>query len=182
MRTLGIDLGKQTGWGALGSGHPPRFGSMKIVAQWQPLGDSLLILEDHLHKLILRHRPDQLAVARPFVRTRFDTPQNLLPMYGCFTVLCMMASSMKLPLIVVNESAARTRLVGKNMLRRKSAQAKQDVIQAWRSRGVEVTDDHEADALCVALEAIAQADPTRDYATTPLFDAAATVRARRSAA
>lgn len=183
-KILGIDLGKDTGWGLLGDGRP-RFGTLKIVSQWQPFGDCMLVLEDKLHKLILKQRPDRIAVARPFVRKSkgkmYDTPQNLLPMYGAFTTLMMLAATMKIPVDVVEEGAARSRLVGKNMLRRKSADAKADVMLAWVSRGLDVKTSHEGDALCVAMEGRAMAVRGREYETTPLFEAAATVRPRRAA-
>lgn len=181
---LGLDLGKQLGWGLVGGGAP-RFGTIKVVSEWSPLGPCMLVLEDQLHRLILRHRPEVLAVARPFVRKSkkkmHDTTSNLLPLFGAFTVTAMLAHVMKLRLEVVEEGDARSKLVGVNMLRRKSKDAKEDVMRAWRSRGVEVTNDHEGDALCVALEGQRRRLKGRDYETTPLFDAAASMRARRSA-
>jgi Holliday junction resolvasome RuvABC endonuclease subunit len=179
-KILGVDLGKQTGWGWFNK-STYRFGTVKIVSQWQPYGACMLVLEDRLHQLILQHRPEVIAVARPFVRkgkVSFDTTQNLLPMFGSFIVLSMLASAMHIPLEVVEEGEARSSLVGKKMLRRKSAHAKEDVIRAWRSRGVEVANDHEADALCVALEAERRMLGKRGYETSPLWDAAATMAAR----
>lgn len=177
-RVLGIDLGKNLGWAVVGQGAP-RFGTIQVVSQWSPLGDCLLVLEERLHKLILQHRPDILATAIQFVNPKQATPINLIPMFSGFGILNMMAASMKLPIQMIFEGDARAAFLGRGNTPKGSANKKAAVMRACEERGWMVKTDHEADALCVASAALERTDPRRAHETTPLFQAAATMRARR---
>lgn len=177
LRVLSIDIGKQLGFGLLGPGVTVRSGSLEILQSWHPLGAAALTFENRVGGLIDQHQPTHLAVARPFVR-RFrgkmiDTPDNLVPMFGAFMVLHRLAAVRGLPPpLVMQESDARSHLVGKNMMMAKSAAIKKAVMQACRDRGWPCRDDHAGDALCVAAAALEQLQPSRAHQTTPLFVAA----------
>lgn len=177
---LAIDLGRTVGWGLVGRQPMPIWGSAMVVKQWSPLGASLLVLEDRLHKLITRLKPDMLATATQFFDVRNAATTNLIPLYTQFGILNMMAETMRLPIMMVEESMARSAFLGRGNTPRGSKAKKAAVIRACEERGWMVTDDHQADALCVATYAQARANPARAYETTPLFNAAATMRARRS--
>lgn len=182
---LGIDLGKTTGWGLLGR---PKVlsGSFEVVKRWAPLGAQLLTLEACLHGLIARHRPDVLACAKPFVRrgaggAMIDTPQNLVPMFAGFAVLHMLAAAMGVPLETIEESDARSIMLGRDMPQG-SARVKLAIWNACRARGWPVEDGdghHDTDALCVGSAIVERLDPARAYETTPLFQAMPTMRMRR---
>lgn len=190
MRVLAFDIGKTLGFGLLG-GERTLSGSHEIVKRWTPLGESLLKLEDRMHSLILAHKPNVLACARPFVRERqwkptveafleqrYDTPLNLVPMFSGYGFLHGLAAAVGLRLELIEESDARSILLG-NMLPQRSDKVKAAVMQACRDRGWPVTDDHAGDALCVAAAITERLDPAQSYEMTPLFQAAPTMRQRR---
>lgn len=184
VRLLAIDIGKQMGFGLIGPGVETRSGSREILKTWHPLGDAALVFEAKVGELIDLHCPTHMAVARPFVR-RFrgkmiDTPDNLVPMFGAFMVLHRLAAVRGLPPpLVIQESDARSHLVGKNMLAAKSAVIKEAVIRACRDRGWPVCDDHAADALCIAAAALERLQPRRAHQTTPLFIASQAQKQKR---
>lgn len=176
-RILSLDIGKNLGFGLLDSASSEvRSGSLEILRTWQPLGPASLIFDSSVGALIDKHRPTHLAVARPFVRysrgRMLDTPANLVPMFGAFMLLHRLAASRGLPLLVEQESDARSHLVGKNMLMMKSEAQKLSVIQACRDRGWACRDDHAGDALCIAAAALERLNPKMAHQTTPLFIAA----------
>ncbi len=175
---LGIDLGKHLGFGLVGRGKPVS-GTFEICQRWAPLGPNLLKLEERLHGLIVQHKPDILATAIQFVNLRQATTLNLVPIFGGFAVLNMLAAATGLPLEFTYEGSARGAFIGAGMVPKGSAKIKEAVIRACRDRGWPATDEHAADALCVASWALGKAVPGRAYETTPLFQAAPTMRLRR---
>lgn len=184
-KTLAFDLGRQLGFAVLG-GREVLSGSHEIVKRWSPLGASLLKLEDRLYSLIKLHKPNAVAVARPFVRQgsggrMIDTPQNLVPMYCGFGCLNMLCAAMGIHLEVVDENEARRQFVGEGNLPAKSEAIKAAIMWECRNRGWVCRDNHAGDAICVAAAAIEKMDPDKSYEMTPLFMAAPTVRARRKA-
>lgn len=196
-RVLAIDLGKTMGFGLLG-GKRVLFGSREVVKRWSPYGASFLGLWAAIQALIDTHKPDYIAVARPFVRLDMpepapgqpedpfrkynDTTQNLVPMFGGFVVLHMVAAKNCKPVEVVEESAARSLMLGEGMCPRASARAKAAVMQACRDRGWLVEDDHAGDALCVGAAVLERLEPGQAHETTPLFIAAQPARKPRKAA
>lgn len=187
VRLLAIDIGKQLGFGLLAPDEV-RSGSLEIIQTWHPLGATSLIFEARVGGLIDQHRPTHMAVARPFVRrgrggVMIDTPDNLVPMFGAFVLLHRLAQVRQLPLMVEQESDARSHLVGKNMMMAKSEAIKKAVIQACRDRGWPCRDDHAGDALCIAAAALERLQPKKAHQTTPLFIAAgARPKSRKKAA
>ena len=174
VRVLSLDIGKQLGFGLLDSASSEvKSGSLEILQTWQPYGASGLIFEGRVGALIDKFKPTHLAVARPFVRyargKMIDTPDNLVPMFGAFFLLHRLAATRKMPLLVEQESDARSHLVGKNMMMAKSEAIKKAVIQACRDRGWPARDDHAGDALCIAAAALERLQPRRAHQTTPLF-------------
>lgn len=168
MRVLAFDIGKRCGFGLLG-GNRILSGSHEIVETWDPLGAKLKRLETHFFTLIDEYKPDVLAVARPFVRYG-DTPKNLVPMYGGFAVLHLVAYRADLRLEVMQESDARKTMLGKDCPRA-SAKVKLAIKQACRDRGWPCCDDHAGDALCIASAVTEKLNPTKAHMTTPLFQA-----------
>lgn len=187
-RVLAFDLGKRLGFGLLG-GASVLSGSHDIVPRWSPLGASLLKLEDRLADLITAHQPQAIACATPFVRLDRDeddparkyndTTQNLVPMFACYGALHMVAAAMGVLLKAVNEQDAREKFLGAGNVPSGSFKLKTAVQQECRNRGWPATDDHAADALCVASAAVELLDPELSYEVTPLFMAMPTVSARR---
>ena len=179
---LSLDIGKQLGFGLLAPDEV-RSGSLEILQTWHPLGASSLTFEARVGGLIDKHRPTHLAVARPFVRysrgRMIDTPDNLVPMFGAFVLLHRLAQVRGMPLLVEQESDARSHLVGKNMMMAKSEAIKKAVMQACRDRGWPCRDDHAGDALCVAAAALERLQPKKAHQTTPLFIAAGGARQKR---
>lgn len=180
MAILTVDLGRDLGWSLIGRHPVPLFGTIKVVSQWSPLGASLLVLEDKLHKLILRHKPDRIAVATQFFDPRNASTANLIPLYTQFGILFMIAECMKLHVEPIDEGQARRALLGAGMTPKGSKNKKAAVMRAFQDRGLNVQTDHEADALCVGFYAMEKAAPARAYENTPLFAAAATMRQRRA--
>lgn len=181
---LALDIGKNLGFGLLGNvSSEVKSGSLEILKTWHPLGTAALTFETRVCALIDKFKPTHLAVARPFVRysrgRMIDTPDNLVPMFGAFMLLHRIAAARGLPLLVEQESQARSHLVGKNMLMAKSEAVKLAVIQACRDRGWPCRDDHAGDALCIAAAALERLQPKRAHQTTPLFIAAGTPPKRR---
>lgn len=183
MRVLGIDLGKQMGFGLLG-GAAVLSGSREVVKKWAPFGPSWLILEGRLQELIDQHKPDILGVARPFVRrgrggAMVDTPQNLVPMFGQFAIFHRTAAVNRLRVEEFEESDARSIMLGRDMPFG-SERLKAAIIQACRDRGWPCCDDHAGDALCIAAAVLERLNPRQAHQTTPLFTTAQ--RRRRKAA
>lgn len=175
MRVLAIDLGRQLGFGLLG-GERVLSGSREVVKRWSPLGPSFLMLEDKIQGLIDIHMPNVLACATPFVRrgrggAMIDTPQNLVPMFGCYAVLHMLAADNRIPLETIEESHARSVMLGRFMPRKSDA-VKLAIQKACRERGWPVCDDHAGDALCIAAAITERLAPAEAHLTTPLFIAA----------
>lgn len=172
MRVLGIDLGKRTGFGLLG-GDEVLSGSLEVTENWAPLGAKMRRLGGILRKTITLHKPDIIAVATPFVRrgkkgAMRDTPQNLVPMFGQYTVLHMLADDMGIPIEALEEGEARRVLLGK-FLPGKSDPIKRAIIQACRDRCWPCTDDHAGDALCMAAAVVERHSRHDKHETTPLF-------------
>lgn len=185
MRILGLDLGRFTGFGLLGPGVV-RSGSHEILKTWSPYPAAILIFEARLQGIIDKHKPDILATARPFVRygrggKMIDTTQNLIPMFGAFAILNRLAGTNGLPLDVIQESEARHVMLGKFMPR-KSADIKLAILKACAQRGWRATDDHAADALCIAAAALEAREPGQAHQTTPLFTAPTARQRRKKAA
>ena len=169
-------MGKRTGFGLLG-GDEVLSGSLEVTDNWTPLGSKMRRLGGKLRTLITDMRPDLIGVARPFVRPFAfkagkrvvkDTTQNLVPMYGAFTVLHMLADDMGIPIEVLEEGEARRVFLGK-FLPGKSDAIKRAIIQACRDRGWPCTDDHAGDALCVSAALVERHSPSAKHETTPLF-------------
>lgn len=177
--SLTVDLGKDVGWARF-DGQRPTFGTVPIVSEWSPLGACLLVLEDKLHKLILRHKPGLIVVATQFFNVRNASTENLIPLYAQFGILLMLAETMRIPVMFIQESQARRALLGAGMTPKGSKAKKAAVMRALIAMGYDVKTDHEADALCVGMKAQAEINPARSYELTPLFHAAATMRARRT--
>lgn len=177
---LGIDLGKNLGWGLVGR---PRVlsGCIHVVDRWSPYGAKFLQLESALHKLVKKHRPEFIGVARPFVRLDKDavqyndTTQNLVPMFGAFVVLNMVATAMGVRVIAVEEGDARSRFMGAGNLNQASYISKEQIRRACEQRGWAPTTSllDETDALCVGSCAWEIVSKGLEYEMTPLFQAAA---------
>lgn len=189
VRVLALDIGKNLGFGLLDSASPEvKSGSLEILQTWHPLGAAALTFERRVEELIDKFKPTHIAVARPFVRrgrggVMVDTPDNLVPMFGAFVLLHRIVQVRGLPpLMVEQESDARSHLVGKNMMMAKSVAIKRAVMQACRDRGWPCRDDHAGDALCIAAAALERLQPKKAHQTTPLFIAAGAPPKRRKSA
>lgn len=183
MIVLAPDLGKSLGYGVAG-GADLHAGCFQLFDAWWPLGPSAHILRRKFHDLIDEFHPDMLGVARPFVRYGkkgggiLDTPNNLIPQFGAFFLLHEVAEDRGLRIHVMQESEARSLLLGPDYPR-ESAAAKQAVWQACLDRGRRCPTLDASDALCVALGVLERQEPSRAHEATPLF-AAAPARPARS--
>lgn len=177
MKAMGLDLGKNLGFGLLGGRNGVLSGSYQVLKSWSPLGAAVITMEIRLQALIDKHRPDVIGVARPFSK-RGDTPQNLAPMYAAFTTLHRVAFINKIPLEVIQESDARSAFLGDGNMPRGSEALKKAVHQACRDRGWLARDFECSDALCIASATLDRRKPSRVHETTPLW----TVQKRRKAA
>ncbi len=175
---LGIDLGKNLGFGLVGRGQPVS-GIHVICKKWAPLGPNLLMLEDRLHSLIVKHKPDILATASQFVNLHKATTDNLIPIFSCFGVLNMLAAATGIPLMFTYEGTARTAFLGDGMVPQGTEKAKGAIYQGCLDRGWRACGLDASDALCVASWAHGKATPGMAHETTPLFQAAPTMRIRR---
>lgn len=182
---LGIDLGKSLGYGVAG-GTDLHAGCCQLFDAWWPLGRSAHILRRKFHDLIDEFRPDMIGVARPFVRYGrrgggiLDTPNNLIPQFGAFYLLHEVAEDHVLPMHVIQESAARSLLLGRDCPRESEA-AKQAVWQACLDRGKRCPTKDASDALCIAIAVLEIHDPSCAHESTPLFAAAPKKAPRRRA-
>lgn len=180
---LGIDLGKSLGYGVAG-GEELHAGCFQICDAWWPLDVSMTALEVRVQSLIDEYKPDVIGVARPFVRYGrkgggiIDTPNNLIPQFGAFVVLHLVAGRNGLPVHVMQESEARSLLLGPNYPRA-SDEAKQAVWQACLDRGRRCQNKDASDALCIALGVLERRNPSAGHETTPLFTTAPKRRKRR---
>lgn len=157
-----------------------RSGSREILKSWSPFGAALLTLERKLEQLIAQHKPDVLGVARPFVR-RGDTPMNLLPMFCAFGILVRLAEVQKLSLEIIQESDARSVMLGKGNMPRGSAALKLAIMKACRARSWPACDYEASDALCIAAAVMEKLRPGYAHETTPLFATAPRARRKKSA-
>lgn len=185
MLVLSFDLGRHLGFALLGPGVV-RSGSREILKTWQPFGAAIIILENRLQALIDQHKPDVLGTARPFVRrgrlgSMVDTPQNLVPMFGAFTILHRVAEINMLPLEIIQESDARSAMLGKGNMPRGSDALKKAIIQSCRDRGWPACNDHAGDALCIAAAVMEKIRPGYAHETTPLFATAPRARRKKAA-
>lgn len=172
------------GFGLLG-GKRVLFGSREVVKRWTPYGASFLSLWMNIQALIDAYKPTHLACARPFVRLDVpepdpadrenpyrkynDTTQNLVPMFGGFVVLHMVGARNCIPVVVIDESSARSLLLGEGNCPRASLAAKLAVNQACRDRGWASDSLDATDALCIGAAALEQLEPAVAHQTTPLF-------------
>ena len=183
MIVLAPDLGKSLGYGVAG-GAELHAGCFQLFDAWWPLGRSSHILRRKFQDLIDEFHPDVIGVARPFVRYGkkgggiMDTPNNLIPQFGAFFMLHEIAEDRSLPIKIIQESEARHLLLGADYPRESEA-AKQAVWQACLDRGHRCPTKDASDALCVALAVLERLTPAAGHETTPLFQAAPPVRARR---
>ncbi|HWL48029.1 MAG TPA: crossover junction endodeoxyribonuclease RuvC [Sphingomonadaceae bacterium] len=148
MILIGLDPGLgTTGWGVIvADGN-----RLSHLANGQirtdsalPLASRLLVLHDALADLLLRHRPDGVAVEEVFVNSN---PQSTLKLGQARGVVLLAAARVGLP---VGEYAAR--LVKKAVVGTGGAEKKQ--VHAMVARllpGVKIAGADAADALAVAI-------------------------------
>ncbi len=185
MIVLAPDLGKSLGYGVAG-GKELHAGCFQLFDGWWPLDRSAHILRRKFHELIDEFSPDMLGVARPFVRYGkkgggiLDTPNNLIPQFGAFYLLHEVAGDRQLPIHVMQESEARSLLLGPDYPR-DSERAKQAVWQACLDRGRRCPTKDASDALCIALAVLERQRPGQAHEATPLFMAKPKRRRRKAA-
>lgn len=179
MRVLAIDAGFHMGFCAMGDGLSVRAGSRLIRAG--SLGSAGRRCDEILRELIFEHRPQVLAIAKPFVsnvhrknpRTGKSelvpvNPDSLMPLMLFTGIVHMVADELRIPCPNnVVESEARGAFL--EVVPRKSKDIETALIQGCRDRGWPCCDGHAASASCIAAFVLSELEPARAHETTPLF-------------
>jgi hypothetical protein len=186
MRILAIDPGMNLGFAAVGDdGLKPISGSRRLKGGPREMGLASRHFDQVFRELLFQIKPDQVAFATPFVGMvirkpvvvagkkiwkpvrQAIAPDNIRPLFGILTVLEMICAELKIPVSEWEEGQARRAFLwGK--VPKQSKDIKAAVIRACRQRGWPATDDHAADALCIAAWALDNSGG-HPHETTPLF-------------
>jgi Holliday junction resolvasome RuvABC endonuclease subunit len=151
MRCLALDISTSVGWIACDA--PGRIAELATwrVPQCPQLGQRLLAFDNWLGQLCAEYRPDVLAFEEPIrgFNTGIDgatTLATLKILQGLAAVAELVAARARVPrCIEVATSTAKKKLAGHGRAKKGA------MIRAAILMGVEVADDHQADALAVAL-------------------------------
>lgn len=141
------------------------------------MGAAFRSLAMFVESLIKTHKPDVIAIARPFIG-RVVTPVQLGPIMAFPCRIHEIADEHRIPFRREYEPDARRAFIGAGQTPRKSKDIKVAVIRACAMRGWEPKDSHAADALCVADFVLNQLEPHNSHRSTPLFISAGQYRSR----
>lgn len=178
MRILGLDPGLNLGFAAAGGHRPVISGSRRLRGGPRKMGETAKHCQDVLLKLIDDEHPDLVGFASPFVGQTYNPmtkkfspipPDNIRPLFGCLAVIEMTCLEMGIPCVEVEEGEARRMLLGSGQIPRKSKDIKAAIQRALRQRNMGCSDEHGADALCVALFIWECKNRNQSHRTTPLF-------------
>lgn len=182
-RVLAIDAGLTFGYGAVGGG-PVRSGSHRLRGGTGELGITGRHFDELFRQLLLRERPTVVCFASPFIGTigpkpifkdgqriwtpgRGIDPRALRPLMGMIFLVDMICEELRIRCVEVDEPDARRAFLTK--VPRKSKDIKAAVMRACDLRGWPNTDNHAADALCVASFVLEKVEPGSAHKLTPLF-------------
>lgn len=150
-RVLALDCSTNVGWALFPSPHAaPQFGTWRAPRAHlaDNLGRSFVALEEFVSDSVKRYRPDVIAFEAPltlFYGNERAGPEIVRLLIGMATVVELVATRSRLRCIEVPVPTAKKRLCG-------TAYAnKRDMINAVVKLGHLVEDDHQADAIAVAL-------------------------------
>jgi Holliday junction resolvasome RuvABC endonuclease subunit len=141
------------------------------------MGEAFRSLAIIVRRLLEEHRPDVVAVSMPFIG-RFITPVQLIPVMAFPCRIQELADEAGIRFMRIHEPDARRAFLGAGQTPRKSKDIKRAIMEACRLRDWPATDNHAADALCVADFVLNQIDPSRSHERTPLFLSAGLARAK----
>lgn len=108
----------------------------------------MIAADEYMSTVIAATKPTVIAYAELFIR-RNDRATNVWSLYSFEAKLNELAQRRRLQVVKVSEGEARAYLCGRGVPR-KSALAKAAVQTRLREMGWRYSDDHSADALCVA--------------------------------
>ena len=152
-RVLALDCSTNVGWALFeGAGGPVRFSTWRAPKSFlqAEYGRSFVALEEWLNDMISVHAPDVVAFEAPITpfagfveqRSSLDIVRLLI---GLATVVELVATRARLRCIEVPVPTAKKRVCGTGRA------TKRDMINAVVNLGHLVEDDHQADAIAVAL-------------------------------
>jgi Holliday junction resolvasome RuvABC endonuclease subunit len=162
MRILALDLATKTGWCFAEAGKPVSVGTLQLPRTGNNIGVFLSTFSAWLRPALLERQPDLVVFESPILRgaTQIATLRKL---YGLAGVTEMIADEYGARVFECSITQAKKALSGNGRAE------KPDMIEAAKGRGVEVTDDNQADAFGVFLFAVAQASPSNLSAYDPVF-------------
>jgi Holliday junction resolvasome RuvABC endonuclease subunit len=151
MRCLALDISTNVGWIACTA--PGRIAELSTwrVPQRPQLGQRLLAFDRWLTQICAEHQPDVLAFEEPIrgFGTGIEGMTNLGTLkilQGLAAIAELVAARSAVPrCIEVATSSAKKKLAGHGRARKPA------MIRAAILMGVQVADDHQADALAVAM-------------------------------
>lgn len=150
-RVLALDCASNVGWALFnGPQAAPKFGTWHAPRAYlfDNLGRSFVTLETWLLDMLRVHRPDVIAFEAPltlFVGHERNGPEIVRLLIGMATVVELVATRARLRCIEVPVPTVKKRMTGTAWA------TKRDVVNAVVKLGHLVEDDHQADAIAVAL-------------------------------
>jgi Holliday junction resolvasome RuvABC endonuclease subunit len=162
-RVLGLDLSTHTGWCFFeAQSATPKFGTYRLPKTYLPedYGTRCWALMQWLDVVMIpQYRPEIIALEAPFLplgneakdpdpKKRFKTSAMALRLQiSLAAIIETVAKKHKIRCLEIASSSAKVALAGSARLKEK----KLEMVQAAWARGWEVADDHQADAIGVAL-------------------------------
>jgi Holliday junction resolvasome RuvABC endonuclease subunit len=153
MRLLALDISTQVGWALFKRpAAPPRLGTLRApLAAVDNYGPRLDAFETWLHDFIPLARPEVLAFESPvFVKWSSDlatTEHTIRMLVSLAGIAELVAWRARLRCLEVHSRTAKRRLTSDNRAKKRAMQS------AAVRLGFTVADDHQADAIAVALAA-----------------------------
>jgi Holliday junction resolvasome RuvABC endonuclease subunit len=151
---LALDCSTNVGWALFDGPHAaPRFGTWRAPSAHlhDNLGRAFVALEAWLVDMVRVHQPDVIAFEAPimpFVQRREDhhsSPDVVRLLVGLVSIVELVATRSRLRCIEVPVPTAKKRMTGSGWA------TKRDMVNAVVKLGHLVEDDHQADAIAVAL-------------------------------
>lgn len=151
-RLLAIDCSSHVGFAFFASPTAtPKLGTFKLPKSWaqENYGPRFKAFHDWLCDVVTTFEPEVLAFEGPFLprgsSSFSSTEHTLRTLIGLASIAELIANLRNLRCFEVNVSTAKKRLTGDGRAQ------KNDMIIAATALGYEVANDHEADAIAVAL-------------------------------
>lgn len=166
MKIVAVDAGLRTGYAIIQPGRAPVSGSVQIAENGKNMGSAFASYERWLEPFLLKHRPNMVALADPFI-SRKAAPSAVIFFLGFIAHTHSMAFKCGVPIEPIAEGTARRAFM--SYVPPKSADIKKAVVSACRVRGWPVCDDHAGDAVCIGAYAMEKFAPKRAHTMTPLF-------------